>query len=268
MAKRTARYSATQKGAILVGVILAGLDALGAFQYAQKLEAGSINYLVLAAPLVAIAACTLPFFAEQAWHEGRKLKAALLLIAFLPAAGFVAQTALERVAAANDQARSARQSANRPVVLAREALAKAETELADAKAKREAECDDGPGPLCRDKKAEEEKARERVATARQASASAGVEVEEEPAAKALQAMLPFLTVEQVARYRPAVLPVTLLVVSFSLIAYGASPRKIETLKKGKAKAKRRKARKPRQAAAKVAKAENVVPFRKQLDLKL
>lgn len=266
MAKRNARYSATQKGAILVGVILAGLDALGAFQYAQKLEAGSINYLVLAAPLVAIAACTLPFFAEQAWHEGRKLKAIFLFIAFLPAAWFVGQTALERVAMAQDQARSARQLVNQPVIIARDALAKAEQDLADAKARRETECDDGPGPKCLDKKAEEQKARERADDARQTLASAGVEVEADPAAKALQAMVPFLTVETVERYRPAVLPVTLLVVSFSLIAYGASPRKIEKPKKSKAK--RRKARKPRTTAPKIA-SENVVPFkRKQLEMKL
>lgn len=260
MAKQKQRYSAAQKGAITVGLALTLLDAYGAFQYASKLEGGAVNYLVLAAPLVALAACTLPFFAERAWQEGRHWKAVLLLLAFTPAAGFVVQTALERVATAQDQVRSTRQNANRPVALAREALKAAEKELDDAKADRKAECDDGPGAKCRDKKGEEEKARKRVSDARTTLASAGVEVGADPAATALQAMVPFLTVETVELYRPAVLPVTLLIVGFTLIAYGASQGRDKKPEKVKAKAPRRKAAKTRKAAVQTEAMGNVIPF--------
>jgi hypothetical protein len=69
-------------------------------------------------------------------------------------------------------------------------------------------------------------------------------------------------------YRPAVLPVTLLIVGFTLIAYGASPRHETKPKKAVGrKVTRRKPRKAQTAATKKAtKSENVVPFaRRQME---
>lgn len=255
MAKTSRRYSGAQKVAIVVGAIIAGLDAYGAFQGALKLENGELNYLVLAAPLIGAMACLLPWLAENARSENKRGAALALWAAFLMTAGYVGVSALERVATVQAQAIAQRQASNRPVTLARAALTKAEDDFKDAADARKVECDDGPGSKCRDKKAIEADARKRVDEARETLGSAGVEVATDPAAESLASMLPMLSPETVAKYRPALLPVTTLVLGFVLISYGASPR-IETPTKKKATKKRRKAHK----VPSVRKQGNVVPF--------
>lgn len=71
---------------ILLGVIAAGLDAYGAFSLTKQAEGGSITYLVVAAPTIAMATVLIPPTAEACWKEGARIKAALWWIAFIPAA--------------------------------------------------------------------------------------------------------------------------------------------------------------------------------------
>lgn len=90
-------YSTFWRGAaILMGLALAALGAYGAWEYAKALE-GTVSYVVLAAPVVGIAAATLPSIAEWQWREGAWVKSALLWVAFALCGAVVFSAVAERM---------------------------------------------------------------------------------------------------------------------------------------------------------------------------
>ena len=210
---------------MILGLALMGLDAYGAFESTFQPEAGRTSYLVLAALCVAIAACTLPTMAERARYDGHTWKAALLCVAFLFAGAVVVMAALERTAKAQGRAVEFRQSANQRVTLAKDDVTQAERALAETRAETRVECRSGRGSRCRGLEQREEKARQRVANAKRALASTGVVVTEDPRARTLVALLPFLREETIALYAPAVLPLAMLITGFACIWYGTPHRR-------------------------------------------
>ena len=56
-------------GALVLGLPCAGLGSYGAFEFAYRLE-GTVSYLVIAAPVVAVTAALIPPIAEATWRAG------------------------------------------------------------------------------------------------------------------------------------------------------------------------------------------------------
>lgn len=109
---------------LLVGVGAAGLGAVGAFEFQSKLE-GSVNYLVIAAPLVAVAAALIPCFAEELWRAGHKVKALAWGLCLIPAAATVFLSVAERVHYSKAQAAAERAAQHSAVSRAEQALREA-----------------------------------------------------------------------------------------------------------------------------------------------
>ena len=76
-------------GSLLLGLTCAALGAYGAFEFAHRLEGGSLTYLVLAAPMIAVTAALIPPIAEATWRSGRPLKAVLWWAVLVPAGAVV-----------------------------------------------------------------------------------------------------------------------------------------------------------------------------------
>jgi hypothetical protein len=72
--------------ALVIGTTAAGLQANGAYEMQLLMEGGVINYLVIAQPLIVLAAAIVPWIAESAWRDGERVKSLTLWITF----GFVA----------------------------------------------------------------------------------------------------------------------------------------------------------------------------------
>jgi hypothetical protein len=75
-------------GALALGLSCTGLGAFGAYEFTRKLE-GEVTYLVLAAPLIAVAAAFIPPIAEATWRSGHPLKATLWWLVLVPAGAVV-----------------------------------------------------------------------------------------------------------------------------------------------------------------------------------
>ena len=228
-------------GALALGLICAGLGCYGAWEFALKLEAGTVTYLVLAAPVIAAAAAIIPPVAEPTWRGRHYLKALLWWGVLVPAGAVVFFSAAERVHVAKAGARAERSAFQGAATRAQAALTKAEGHLdkaqADAnRARGQKQC----GPDCRTKLATE------------AQAKAGVD-------EAKQALLKS---ESVATSdSPIHAPVSLLPAALDLVAFMAmwtalsgghsepAPKPVRTVAKGsKRKAKRsqtKPGRKPR-----------------------
>lgn len=154
-------------GAFLLGLTCAGLGSYGAWEFALKLEGGSVSYLVLAAPVIAAAAAMIPPLAEATWRGGQYLKALLWWAVLVPAGAVVFFAAAERVHVAKAGAQAGRDAARSVVSRAQAALTKAEGQLdkarADAnRARGQKQC----GPDCRTKLAAETTAQADVVAAR------------------------------------------------------------------------------------------------------
>lgn len=125
---------------LTLGTIAAGLGCYGAFEHALKLEGGSINYLVLAAPVVGAAAALCAYYAECCWRERHWFKAVLWTLVLIPTAATVFYAAAERVhalkAGAHAERIAARSAVTRAELALTEAKAKATQAEADAKAMR------------------------------------------------------------------------------------------------------------------------------------
>lgn len=264
MASKRKSYSPAQGLAMAIGVALVGLDAFGAFEAAHKSEGASITYIVLAAPIIAIAAGLLPLLSERAGRSGHYLKAAALFVAFAFAGAVVVMAALERTVSAQGRTVGDRQAINQRVALASGALTSAETALVKATAEAAEECKSGRGPKCLGLEQREEAALQRVSTARDALADAGVPVTENPLAKAMTVYLP-ISEATAELYAPTVLPLALLVTGFCCIWYGAphgTPARKRTQKaKARKKPTRRKPVAERRPAD-IDRADNVIPFRR------
>jgi hypothetical protein len=157
---------AVRQGALALGLTCAGLGAFGAYEFTRRLE-GEVTYLVLAAPLIAVAAAFIPPLAEATWQGGHPLKALLWWAVLVPAGAVVFFSAAERVHVAKAGAKAERDAFRGVVSRAQATLTKAEAELAKAradanKARGQKQC----GPGCRTKLATEATAKADVEAAR------------------------------------------------------------------------------------------------------
>ncbi len=112
----------------LLGATSAAIGGFAAYDYAVKLEGGTVSYLVIAAPVVATSAAILPIIVERAWMSGEYIKGFVTSLLIIPAMATVylstverletvksphyaqsaaAQSAIERASVAVEQARSA-----------------------------------------------------------------------------------------------------------------------------------------------------------------
>jgi hypothetical protein len=156
-------------GAFVLGLTCAALGCYGAWEFALKLEAGTVTYLVLAAPVIAAAAAMIPPVAEATWRAGHHLKALLWWAVLVPAGAVVFFSAAERVHVAKAGAQAERDAHRGVASRAQAALTKAEGALdkarADAnRARGQKQC----GPDCRTKLAAETTAQADVVAARSA----------------------------------------------------------------------------------------------------
>ncbi len=119
---------------IAMGVGLAALGAVGAWEYAKALE-GTISYVVVAAPVVGIAAGILPSVAEWQWRDGARVKSLLLWVAFLMCAVTVGGAVVERMHTAKAVGEAERGALRSAASRAEGDLAKAKVEADAAKAK-------------------------------------------------------------------------------------------------------------------------------------
>jgi len=159
-------YNFHRAAATVIGLTCAGLGCYGAFEFAHKLE-GTITYLVIASPVVALTAALIPPLAEATWRAGGWLKAVLWWTALVPAAAVVFFSAAERVHVAKAGAQAERSALRSAAARAQATLTKAEVELAKArananKARGQKKC----GPDCRTKLAAETAANADVEAAR------------------------------------------------------------------------------------------------------
>lgn len=264
MAKK--RYSPGRLAAIGIGVILIGLDARGAYEYALKAEAGSVSYLVLAAPIIALTAGLLPILVGNAFKSRQHLKAIFLFVAFLFAGAVVFLAALERTAASHQTAAQARLTHNARVADAKAELAKAIERRDVVEVRKLQECASGRGARCKALREEAEAAADAVTKATAAVTAVGAAIPSaSPKAVALAAYMPGVSAETIDLYQPMVLPMALLVVGLATLHYGASSdrrrrrRKTQVVKvKPKKKAPRK--RKPKPAAIQIPSGGNVIPF--------
>jgi len=114
--------------ALTLGFAAAGVGCFASYEAAARADGG---YLMVAAPVVALAAAIVPAYVEVAWRARQYVKAIALLAVFLPCAATVFYTAVERVHAAKAGGEAQRTSL-------RQAVDRAETELAGAKAAKTA----------------------------------------------------------------------------------------------------------------------------------
>src|SRR6185312_3510534 len=126
-------YTCCRVASTFLGLTCAGLGSYGAFEFAYKLE-GTVSYLVIAAPVVAVTAALIPSIAEATWRAGGYLKALLWWTVLVPAGAVVFYSAAERVHDAKAGAEAERGAYRSAAARASVALTKAETELAMARA--------------------------------------------------------------------------------------------------------------------------------------
>lgn len=125
--------------ALIISLGAVSLSAYGAYEMQLALEK-AVNYLVVAAPFVVIAAASMPPIAERLWTIDHKGKTVLLWIAIVPAAILAFFSALERV----HYSKESLASEQRAITSLRdrmrdETLVAARAELKDVLAKQEKE---------------------------------------------------------------------------------------------------------------------------------
>ena len=216
---------------IVLGLAAAALDAYGAFELAKQAEGGAVTYLVITAPVIAIAAVLIPLIAEGCWNSGARIKALLWWLVFIPAAATAFYATAERWHLAKATAEAERAAYRSAAARAKEKLD--ELKLKAEEAQREADKTAGwkvCGTNC-----------ERI---RATAARLKAEVEEAEA-KLLKAEA--AVIEESPLKAPVwLLPLTLAVIAFMAIWSGFSspaPEK-EVMAKRKAVKRRRKASAP------------------------
>ena len=160
-----ADYNYHRVASTLIGLTCVGLGCYGAFEFAHKLQ-GTITYLVLAAPVVALTAALIPLIAEATWRSGAYVKALLWWGALVPAAAVVFYSACERVHTAKAGGEAERAALRSATARADDALTAAKAEYAMAQAEADKvrgwhQC----GPKCLGIKATAEAKRELIAEA-------------------------------------------------------------------------------------------------------
>jgi hypothetical protein len=148
-------YTPYRVASTVLGLSCAGLGSYGAFEFAHKLE-GTMSYLVIAAPAVAVAAALIPPRAEATWRTGGCVKALLWWAVLVPAGAVVFFSAAERVHDAKAGAEAERGAYRNAAARAFATLNMAEAELAMARAAaNRARVQKQCGPECRTKLAAE-----------------------------------------------------------------------------------------------------------------
>jgi pimeloyl-ACP methyl ester carboxylesterase len=126
-------FLAFRLGALALGLICAGLGCYAAWEFALKLE-GEVTYLVLAAPVIAGAAASIPVLAEATWRARAYFKALVWWAALVPAGAVVFFSAAERVHVAKAGAQAEHVALRSVASRAQATLTKADAELASARA--------------------------------------------------------------------------------------------------------------------------------------
>lgn len=112
------------KASILtIGFAAAALNCYGAYEQALKTDGG---YLTIAAPVVALSAALVPYFAERSWKAKHRFKSLIWWLVLIPVAATLFFATAERVHFAKAGAETERSAQ-------RAAVARAEQTLADAR---------------------------------------------------------------------------------------------------------------------------------------
>ncbi len=106
-----------------IGFAAAALGCYGSYEQALKTDGG---YLVIAAPVVALAAALVPYFAERAWQARHTIKSLLWWLVLVPVGATLFFATAERVHTAKAGAEAERTAQ-------RAAVTRAEATLADAR---------------------------------------------------------------------------------------------------------------------------------------
>src|SRR5688500_10046704 len=114
-----------------IGAVLAGIGCYGAWEYAFKLE-GTVSYLVVAAPVIAVAAALIPPLAEHCWRERQWSQSVMLWLVLIPAAATMFFAAAERVHSAKAGAAAERASRHSAANLAKQEYQRDDTAAQDA----------------------------------------------------------------------------------------------------------------------------------------
>jgi hypothetical protein len=125
--------SVVRLGALALGLVCSCLGMYGAVEFAMKLEGGAVTYLVLAAPVIAGAAASIPVLAEATWRDRAYFKALLWWAALVPAGAVVLFSAAERVHVAKAGVQAERLALRSQASRAQAALTKADAELVSAR---------------------------------------------------------------------------------------------------------------------------------------
>lgn len=222
---------------IALGTLAAGIGCYGAYEQSASIHGG---YLMIAAPVVALASAIIPYFAEQAWQAGHRFKAVILALILLPAAATVFYAASERVHLAKAGAEAERAALRSAVTLAETALdeakaaaTRAETDAKIWRSKSARACD----PI--------------TCLARWDNAATATRKRVTDATNAVTAAASLATIEPPAKQPVWLLPLTLDLVAFGFIWAGLSwstskPKPIPAPVQ-KRTPRRAKIKKPRQA---------------------
>src|SRR5262245_2226912 len=90
------------------GVILTAIEVVGAVGYLVQQDQPS--YLIAGGAVITVVAAMLIPLAERCWRRGRRLLAAMLIVALVPALSLIFGAAVERTGGARDQANRDRQA--------------------------------------------------------------------------------------------------------------------------------------------------------------
>jgi uncharacterized membrane protein len=122
----------TRITALVVGAAAAGVGCYASYEAAAKADGG---YLMLAAPIVALAAALIPCLWERALHDRQWLRAAALFVVWLPCVSTVLYTAVERNHLAKAGGEAQRAALRMTVERAKTTVAEAKAAKVEATAK-------------------------------------------------------------------------------------------------------------------------------------
>lgn len=206
--------------ALAVGLVCVGCEAWGVYDFLQQEQKGW-NYIVVAGVVVAAGAGLLPLFAEQARAQGRGRLAITFWLALPLAMAFVLMAAIQRTGGAADFAFQERERAERNRELHERSEREATEALPIARQAAITECASGRGKRCLEAEGKVSAAEDRIAAARSALARATASHQEDPLARRIVRVAPFLTVDQVRLYQPLFLPFLMSLFGALFLAFGA-----------------------------------------------
>src|SRR5262245_23171364 len=118
--------TAARAVALILGFILGGLGAYGAYQLQSSMD-GPTSYLAFAAPAMVMSGLLIPCFAVRAWRAGHKVMSIALWAVLIPAGAVEFYSAAERVHASKAGAVAELSAAADAAIRAKADLAEAKT---------------------------------------------------------------------------------------------------------------------------------------------